>query len=239
MKGIGAALLVVNPSRPPTNPVSAKQLVKVFSETPFYSGRTEKAVACLVDGSLQAMGSWDWRNLHGITDGNRYNESHSNISYTTFRASNAHRFEWASEQDFQMIYFAKKDSKFMGPFPDDDEEKVQFLVGKFKEAANVLQPEFAVVDDFENSIAKRKGKDLRQFGWGAAVYGPDLVKTIGREKLLASPAYKVEALPWGGVWVQAAKNPFQAIPDAKKAIEKHLGLKAFGVEAKQPPKIAR
>jgi hypothetical protein len=95
----------------------------------------------------------------------------------------------------------------------------------FKRIMNLVQPTFAAVDDYSKSVKKRKGEDLREYSWGATVYGPEAVKAIGLAKLRLAPGWRVEELPWGGVWVQAGENPFNVDFRAKHAIEKHLGLK--------------
>lgn len=69
--------------------------------------------------------------------------------------------------------------------------------------------------------------DLRSRAWGATVYGPELVKHVGREKLRSAPAFKVDELAYGGVWLQASENPFAVPPAAKRAIVKHPGLAAL------------
>lgn len=50
------------------------------------------------------------------------------------------------------------------------------------------------------------------------VWGPKLVEKIGRQRILSTPAYRVELLPYGGVLVQLAPLPLDyASADARRA----------------------
>lgn len=108
---------------------------------------------------------------------------------------------------------------------------------KFRKIVDLVQPEFALVDDYSRNVKKRTGEDLRRFAWGATIYGPEMARAVGREKISGVPAPRVDTLDWGGVWIQAAQNPFLADFRAKRAIEKHLSLKDIHLPAVAPRKL--
>lgn len=91
---------------------------------------------------------------------------------------------------------------------------------------NVLQPVYAAVGHDEDGIKVRKGKDILNLGWGAMVFGPELVKQIGRDRIMASEQLLVkEELAWGGIWTQAWANPFVVAKEWMRLVEQELGLK--------------
>jgi hypothetical protein len=54
-------------------------------------------------------------------------------------------------------------------------------------------------------------------------FGPELVKEIGREKLLSAPAYRIEEMSDGGIFLQSGSGKEGDLGDIK-AIRKHLGF---------------
>jgi hypothetical protein len=58
------------------------------------------------------------------------------------------------------------------------------------------------------------------------IFGPKEVERIGREKLEDAPAWKVETLPYGGIWVQVWENPFDVPQKQVTTLAKYLDLDA-------------
>lgn len=64
-------------------------------------------------------------------------------------------------------------------------------------------------------------------------YGPELIKKFGKEKLLSMPAYKVEELKDGILFIESQFPPFYMPDDTKEVYEKicrHLGWKTYYVD---------
>lgn len=228
-------MLLVDPL--PIDRTRAEQLFRFLRSGPYYRiqerpGEMEKRVSHLLDGTGQGTATrWDWFSFEEWEGKDPSKDiGASSMQFSRFKAVNSLRFDWGGSQSFLLFWFGRRGTRWSGPFPpDDDPGKVAYLLEKWREVSALFEPEFAAIDDFEFALAKRRGKDLRRFGWGAAIYGPKLVKAIGPERFVGLPAWKVEVLRWGGIWVQAAEDPFNAPPEAKKAIEKHLELrKVFG-----------
>ncbi len=57
-------------------------------------------------------------------------------------------------------------------------------------------------------------------------FSPNLVKKIGREKLLSAPSYKTEELKDGGILLMAGSEPFDFLVNGidREEVEKHLGI---------------
>ena len=108
--------------------------------------------------------------------------------------------------------------------PPVDVVKVQHVIEYLARAIDALRPDFAFVDHYFMNVSGRIGVDLRTCAWGVTVYGPDLVRKIGKDRLLTAPAYRVEEFPWGGIWLQPEENPFLASGESKRRVEEHLGL---------------
>lgn len=131
----------------------------------------------------------------------------------------APQFQWAGHR-----YISAMARKVELPYAEW--EKVGYVLERYYRFARALQPAFGFVDDFGSNIFRpdRRETDLRRFGWGAAIYGPQLVARIGEERIRTAPAWRVERFDWGGYWVQAEENPFQASTRAKTTIAEHLQL---------------
>lgn len=64
-------------------------------------------------------------------------------------------------------------------------------------------------------------------------FGPELLEKFGKEKLLSIPAYKVEELKDGILFIESQFPPFYVHDDIKKIYEKicrHLGWKTYFVD---------
>ncbi len=63
----------------------------------------------------------------------------------------------------------------------------------------------------------------------ATYFGPELVERLGRDKLLAAPAYRVETMETGGILILLTPRPIYAedpaIHDIQLKVMQHLGLK--------------
>jgi hypothetical protein len=172
--------------------------------------------------------TWEWEKWSAITpDMPRDWLPLSYMDIDLLRPPVGGEFRRMPEENLVLISFNDKDKypnkRPLGAFPTDDPAKVAILVDYWRTAVGMFQPEWAVIDHMPN--IRKRGTALRQYAWGVSIYGPELVEKIGREKLLKTPAYKVEELPWGGVWVQVAENPFTAPAETKRAVEKYLELK--------------
>jgi hypothetical protein len=197
--------------------------------------RKEKLIASALepDGVKGFAGRWDWEPWTEVG-------RQSPITYVPFSMMNRWRLAKLDATNFLfegkraeglMLSFGRFGSRALGPFPDHDQDKRDFLLQVWERVVNLFQPQFALMDDFGLNVMKRRRKDLSAFAWGVTIYGPELVARVGRDRLMSAPAFQVKELPWGGVWIQVSENPFQAPPEAKKALEKHLNLKQLPIVA--------
>lgn len=141
------------------------------------------------------------------------------INLTTFFAVNDPQFPALPGAEFLCLSTLRDRPRI------DHPELIPRLTRRLQIACDALTPRFGAVDLFTRNILPNRTLDLRRFAWGVTIYGPELVERIGREKLLKTPTYKVEELPWGGVWVQVTENPFLADAADKRAVETYLDLK--------------
>ena len=89
-----------------------------------------------------------------------------------------------------------------------------------------FEPDFACADVGTTVVARLEGgADPRGFAWPLMVFGPEEVERIGRQKLLDAPAWKVEELPYGGIWLQVWENPFDTPQTDVAILARYLGLK--------------
>lgn len=99
-----------------------------------------------------------------------------------------------------------------------------WLLEKVLAPVEVLQPDFGFGDTDVN-VADRTGEaDPRRFAWPLLIYGPEMVKRFGRERLLKTPVRKAQELPYGGVWLQLTETPFNTTPAQVSALADYLGL---------------
>lgn len=89
----------------------------------------------------------------------------------------------------------------------------------------IFEPTFSFADAQEQVI-KNIGDDPSKVTWPLMIFGPEMVKEIGREKLLESPAWNIEELPYGGISIQVWENPFNAPTKFVAALAEHLGLQS-------------
>lgn len=87
----------------------------------------------------------------------------------------------------------------------------------------VFEPTFGFADT-PKRVIKNVGDDPAKLAWPLVIFGPEMVKEIGRERLLESPAWNTEELPYGGVSIQVWENPFTAPAKLVAALADHLGL---------------
>lgn len=104
------------------------------------------------------------------------------------------------------------------------EPDMLWYLERAKDAVRFFQPDFAA-GALDTQLAKGFREEPRAFAWPVLVYGPQHVAEVGREHLLAAPVFLAQELPYGGVWLQVAENPFVADKAALKPLAAHLGLK--------------
>lgn len=105
------------------------------------------------------------------------------------------------------------------------DEQARWFLDRCRCPIETLTPEFAVSDtgDFLRQHLKH---DPSAFAWPLMVLGPERVAKLGRERVLKSPAWKVEELAYGGVWIQVSPNPYSAPRKSLEALATYLGLLA-------------
>lgn len=146
-----------------------------------------------------------------------------------FWAQSFARFEPANA-----VFLAVRVAKV--PFDPVNATQLNLVLGIFKNIVRVLEPDFAAIDNWWERFAKRKGKDLRMFAWGAMHYGPALVKEVGRQEIDACAALGKEEWPGGGMWIQMWDNPFIVSNELLRQVEKELALRErFPVTARPRP----
>ncbi len=135
-------------------------------------------------------------------------------------------------------------------------EKVAATLNLMRELCNWCQPNFAYLHFLQpqevelgrltrtTSPSGRTGKRWRlsigreifsylpDLYW-LTIFGPPYVKLFGRERLLSAPAYRVEELPYGMVWIQLSESPldmrdrYDELHAQRQAIKAHLNQNAF------------
>jgi hypothetical protein len=90
----------------------------------------------------------------------------------------------------------------------------------------VFEPDFAFADTDLHLVKNLDGIDIdpAALSWPLMVLGPERVAKLGRDHVAATPAWKVEFLPYGGAWIQAAENPFDMLQPRLVKLAAHLGL---------------
>lgn len=117
--------------------------------------------------------------------------------------------------------------KTNGPKVDcTTEYGVEWFFDRIRPTIPIFEPEFAFADNDLGVAQNLDGKDVepQSFAWPLMIFGPKAVKKLGKETLTEAPAWKVAELPYGGVWVQAAENPFMVKSKDLRPLAKHLGL---------------
>ena len=65
------------------------------------------------------------------------------------------------------------------------------------------------------------------------IFGPPYVDHFGRERLLSVPAFRVEELPYGGIWIQLSESPLDFLEDydrvnaVRQRAKEHLDRDSF------------
>ena len=154
----------------------------------------------------------------------------------TFRSmiSIALKFMEFEIQMYQMVRLPKlladhEHWGMIGPNGSDLEWNVTSEMDWFLDKCRLVlphfQPDFAFADVRTTVVARLEGgADPRDFAWPLMVLGPEEVRRIGRQKLLDAPAWKVEELPYGGIWLQVWENPFDTPQTDVAILARYLGL---------------
>lgn len=178
--------------------------------------------ASILEGKLRMVDYW-WQ---VPSDRERLTGAHvTALNIDSYRATNVPGFE-SGEGRVLGIYTSDHS------LPLDNDGLVRYFTDKFRAALAALQPRYALIDHMYKRVYKRKNEDLRLRAWSTTIFGPEDVDEFGREHVLKTPAYEVKELEWGGVWIQAGENPFQASPTEKRAVEKHLDLERVFADRK-------
>jgi hypothetical protein len=127
----------------------------------------------------------------------------------------------AKDQEHWMSVFSSRGS----PDPTMQQGSNWFLE-RLSPVIAVSEPDFAFADNDLAIVRNLDGIDVEPhtLAWPLMIFGPSMVQKIGRDKLLDSPAWKVEELSYGGIWVQVWENPFDTPQKMVTALGKHLGL---------------
>ena len=133
---------------------------------------------------------------------------------------------------FQLAFRARKPGSSDAFPPDSDPNKLVMALDVWKRAVHKVKPHYAFIDNYPY-FKKFLDEDPRSRCWAVTIYGPALVKKIGRDKLLNCQAWHKEELPWGGIWVQLSPHPLTVKPQWRQTVQKELGLASlFGGKAK-------
>ncbi len=144
---------------------------------------------------------------------------------------------------FEKIWIGSAKDRFF--FDDRWEDRLQSFVNIHKRLYKQFHPFYAWSDNtyemaeyelkfttgmkYEGSIdllyeSAKNNKILRI--WWLNFFGPKLVETLGKKKLLSAPSYITEELQDGGIMLVRSPNPFTIDEPYIKAeeIEKYLGI---------------
>lgn len=137
------------------------------------------------------------------------------ISLTGFRASNDPNFRY----DKDKIYFGLMTQERDAPL--SSQKHIQRLLDECRRACEYLKPGYGWGEHFR-TLLKYEGKDPRQHIFGYNYFGPEMVKKIGKDKLLNTPIGKKEEIA-GGILLTLQENPFKDIKeDTRKELEHYL-----------------
>lgn len=135
------------------------------------------------------------------------------------------------------VRFATTIYVFEDPDEEDDAslENGRHLRREFVEvlahAADVLEPRWGFgrrgglavgEDDTVESLAAMTTQPLYEYN----VFRPETVEAIGRDRVLSAPAWYVEELDWGGIFLAVREPPDQCNPSQTPCVEvaDHLGI---------------
>lgn len=125
------------------------------------------------------------------------------------------RGQLSNSREFEIPLFSRqpdrwsKVSIYGRHFDHADSFDAQWCLTKFMPALSVFEPEFAY-GDIDANVVKHTGDDPRKKVWPILVYGGEMVKDVGRERLIEAPVFRVDELAYGGICLQVAENPFTA-----------------------------
>lgn len=108
------------------------------------------------------------------------------------------------------------------------ESDMAWYLERAKATIQFFEPDFAA-GALDTQLAKGFREEPRDFAWPLLVYGPKTVQDLGRDRLLSAPVFLSQELPFGGIWLQVAENPFVVEKAALKPLASHLGLKVAPV----------
>lgn len=108
-----------------------------------------------------------------------------------------------------------------------EQSDMSWFLGKARQVLDILQPDFAFAD-VDTTLYKYLTPEPWACAWPLMVFGPERVKQLGRDTLLDAPAWKVEELSYGGIWVQVWENPFDAPQKHVTAVAKYLRVEGRG-----------
>ena len=100
-------------------------------------------------------------------------------------------------------------------------EKIKFYLKLMENVFNHFQCEHGWGDNFDYQL-KFQGKDPRRDIFGVNYYGKKLVNEIGREKLISVKDCIINEMPWGGIILQLAENPYIDISKEKRIEIKNI-----------------
>lgn len=102
--------------------------------------------------------------------------------------------------------------------------EMAWLIDKLLLTLPVLEPDFCFAD-VESRAVKHLDDDPYARVWPVMIYGQGMVNEHGgREKLLETPAWRVDELSSGRILIQVAENPFAATTTQLKKAAMHLDL---------------
>lgn len=174
----------------------------------------DQQVKKLVDGSgtPTLMYLWD-----DPGEGGSLGPTNSSVIYTDGRNKHGYRMGPGRVID---IHFRRGDLK------PNQGDRIRTAVEVMRRVVDVVRPKFALLDDHAEAIQNYADQDLRTSGWGAMVFGPDMIKEVGRQRILACPLFLIkEELDWGGIWTQTWAKPFITDWRLRQDVAKWLGLK--------------
>lgn len=152
---------------------------------------------------------------------------HEATLYVTFRQSSAFQLSNARMASIPALAAAPESWLAVNAsFKELDHTRqfdVDWFIEKMQAFLPAFEPDFAY-GDTDVMVAKHFGDDPTRVAWPLAYYGPPLVAQIGREMLLQAPVWEAKEDARGGIWLQAAENPFTMKRQGLKPLAAHLGL---------------